>query len=178
MKYETIEEIYAGNDKVRERLKSLVSRLTPEMISALPDGEKWTISQIIEHIAMVDESTIKICSKLLKKSQDAGHTSNGEVVISDNFLQKGVEIAAMKVEAPSFVQPSGERTISESLAKLDENSERLAAMRALFESVGGTEFKFPHPLFGEISAQEWLALKGGHEHRHIKQIEKILEKIR
>jgi hypothetical protein len=177
MNYKSIEEIYAGNDKIRERLRSLVSQLTPESMSTLPDGEKWTIAQIIEHIAMVDESTIKICAKLLKKSEEAGHASNGEVMISDGFLQKGVEIAALKVEAPSFVQPTGERTIVESMAKLDENGERLAAMRTQFESVGGTEFKFPHPFFGEISAQEWLALKGGHEHRHIKQIEKILEKI-
>ncbi len=177
MKYETINDIYTGNDKVRERLKAVVSQLTPEKISALPDGEKWTIAHIVEHIAMVDESTIRICAKLLKKSEAAGHTSNGEVVMSENFLQKGVEIAAIKVEAPSFVQPSGERTISESLARLDENHERLTAIRPLFESVGGTEFKFPHPYFGEISAQEWLALKGGHELRHIKQIEKILEKV-
>jgi len=177
MKYETIEDIYTGNDKVRERLKAVVSQLTSEKISALPDGEKWTIAQIVEHIAMVDESTIRICSKLLKKSEDAGHKSNGGVVMSDGFLQKGVEIAAIKIEAPSFVQPSGQRTISESLEKLDENHERLTAIRPLFESVGGTEFKFPHPFFGEISAQEWLALKGGHELRHLKQIERIMEKI-
>lgn len=177
MKYETIEEIYNGNAKVRQRLKDILSSLTGEQASTLPDGEKWTIEQIVEHITMVDESTTKICAKLLKKAQAEGHTSDGGAVISDNFVQKGAEIAVMKVEAPSFVQPSGEKSVSESIAKLDENTERLNELRLLFESVGGAEFKFPHPFFGDISAQEWLALKGGHEMRHIKQIEKILEKI-
>ena len=177
MKYETIEEIYNGNDKARTRLKELVSSLTAVQLSALPEGEKWTIAQIVEHISMVDESTTRVCAKLLKKAEDAGQTSDGKVVISDNFLQKGSEIAAIKVEAPDFVQPRAGKTIPESIAKLDENAEQLKQLRELFDSVDGTEFKFPHPFFGEISAQEWLALKGGHEMRHIKQIEKLLAKI-
>ena len=177
MKYETIEDIYAGNLKARERLRDIVASLPDEITSRQIDGEKWTIAQIVEHISIVDESTIKICAKLLKKAEDAGHTSDGKVVISDGFLEKGSEIAKIKVEAPTFVQPTGGKTISESLARLDENSVRLDELRSLFKSVGGTELKFPHPFFGEISAQEWLALKAGHEMRHIKQIERLLDKI-
>jgi hypothetical protein len=177
MNYKTIEEIYEGNTKVRARLKELVSSLTEAQTSTLPEGEKWTVAQIVEHVAMVDGSAMRICAKLLKKAQDSGKTSDGHVVISDNFLQKGSEIATMKVEAPEFVHPTEEKTIAESLDKLDENAAQLQEMRELFESLDGSEFKFPHPFFGEISAQEWLALKGGHEMRHIKQIEKLLTKI-
>ena len=177
MKYETIEAIYEGNLKVRARLRDLVASLPDEIASRRIDGEKWTIAQIVEHVSMVDESTIKICAKLLRKAAEAGHTSDGKASISDGFLEKGSEIAKIKVEAPTFVQPTGGKTISESLARLDENSGRLDELRSLFESVGGTDLKFPHPFFGEISAQEWLALMGGHEMRHIKQIEKILEKL-
>ena len=83
----------------------------------------------------------------------------------------------MKVEAPAFVQPTGARTVSESLAKLDQNAEQVEQLRGLFETVDATELKFPHPFFGDISAHEWLSLKGGHEMRHIKQIEKVLAKI-
>ena len=178
MKYETIKDIYDGNDKIRARLKELVSPLTEAQTAALPDGEKWTIAQIVEHVAMVDEGSMRICGRLLRKAQEAGSTSDGKAVISDHFRGKGVEIAAIKVNAPDIVQPTNEKTIQESLAKLDENSEQLEQMRSVFESVDGTEFKFPHPFFGEISAHEWLALKGGHEMRHIKQIENVLAKIR
>jgi hypothetical protein len=151
--------------------------MPPEKTSVLPDGERWTIAQVLEHVAMVDEGTVKICAKLLKKAQEAGQTYDGQVVISDKFLQKGAEIATMKVEAPSFVQPSAGKSVTESLAKLDETAESLNEMRPLFESVDGTAFKFPHPFFGDITAQEWLALKGGHEMRHLKQIQRLLEKI-
>jgi len=177
MKYESIEQIYAGNNKIRGRLKELVSPLSEAQTSTLPEGEKWTVAQIVEHIAMVDGGAMRICAKLLQKAQAAGKTSDGKVVISDTYLQKGLEIATMKVEAPELVHPNAGQTIQESLGKLDENSEQLDQLRELFESVDGTELKFPHPFFGEISAQEWLALKGGHEMRHIRQIENVLAKI-
>ena len=177
MEYKSIDEIYNGNAKIRARLKALLSSLSEPQVSALPDGEKWTVAQIVEHVAMVDEGAMKICTRLLRKAHEAGQLSDGQVMISQGFLQKGAEIARMKVEAPDFVQPTGGKTISESLAKLDENTEQLEQLRSTFESVDGTALKFPHPFFGEISAQEWLALKGGHEMRHIRQIEKVLAKI-
>lgn len=177
MKYNTIAEIYDGNNKIRSRLKEMVLTLTEAQTSTLPDGEKWTVAQIVEHVSMVDESAMRICAKLLLKAKDAGRLSDGQVVISDNFLSKGSEVARLKLDAPEFVQPKSGRTISESLAKLDENAEQMEQLREMFESVDGTELKFPHPFFGEMSAQEWLSLKGGHEMRHIKQIEKVLAKI-
>ena len=177
MDYQTIDEIYEGNDKIRTRLKQLVETIPAEKATALPEDEKWTVAQIVEHIAIVDEGALRICSKLLTKAQAAGQTSDGSVVITDNFRQKGSEIAGMKVEAPEFVRPTGSKTIAESITKLDETAQRIEELRELFTSVNGTELKFPHPFFGDISAQEWLALKGGHEMRHIKQIEKVLAKI-
>ncbi len=177
MKYETIAQIYAANAKIRERLKQLIATIPSEKMSVLPEAEKWTVADIVEHIAMVDEGMMKICSKLLKKAEEAGDVSDGSVAISDDFLQKGVEISAIKVEAPSFVHPSGQKTIAESLARLDETADQLAEIRPLFESLGGANFKFPHPFFGEITAHEWLALKGGHEMRHIKQIQNVLDKV-
>jgi len=178
MKYETIDEIYAGNDRVRARLKEVVASLPDETATALPEGETWTVAQIVEHISMVDEGAMRICARLLKKAQEAGQTHDGKVVITESFLQKGSEIARMKVQAPDFVQPTGTKSISDSLARLDENSLQLENLRELFKSVDGTELKFPHPFFGDISAQEWLSLKGGHEMRHVKQIEKVLAKIK
>ena len=177
MEYKSIEEIYNGNAKIRARLKELLSSLSEQQVSALPEGEKWTVAQIVEHISMVDEGSMRICARLLKKAQEAGQLSDGQVVISDGFLQKGVEIATMKVTAPDIVQPTSGKTIADSLAKLDENAKQLEELRTMFDSVDGTAMKFPHPFFGEISAQEWLALKGGHEMRHIKQIQNVLAKI-
>ena len=142
----------------------------------LGDGEKWTIAQIFEHIAAVQEGMTKISSKLLKKAEKSGQTANGEAVLSENFQRKAVEAQQTKFQAPEELHPQGNVSIADSLAKMAETRRILDDLRPLFETVECSEFKFPHPFMGDLSAHEWLTLIGGHEARHLKQIGGMLEK--
>ena len=174
MNYQNISEIYEANDKIRARLKETVSNLTDEQANFLPEGEKWTAANIVEHLAMVDQGMTQICAKLLSKAQAESGKAGGEAKISEEFLQKLVHGREQKFNAPERVHPSGQISIAESLSKMNENRQRLEELRPLFETVECSEFKFPHPAFGDLTAHEWLALLGGHEARHLKQIENIL----
>jgi hypothetical protein len=98
--------------------------------------------------------------------------------LSENFAQKAAAMRDQKFEAPDRVRPTGTKTLAESLVKMRENRQRLEDLRPLFESVECADFKFPHPFMGELSASEWLALIGGHEARHLRQIETSLAKMR
>jgi uncharacterized damage-inducible protein DinB len=177
MNYQNISEIYEANDKIRTKLKETVSDLTEEQANFLPEGEKWTVANLVEHIAIVENGITRISAKLLTEAQAIGAKAGGEAKISENFVQKVSWGRTQKFEAPERVHPTGNLTIVESLAKLDENRPKLEELRPLFESVECSDFKFPHPAFGDMSAHEWLALIGGHELRHIQQIKNILRQI-
>jgi len=174
MNNQTISDIYATNDKIREKTKQLVANLSDEQKAFLPDGEKWTIAHIIEHIAIVQDGMSKISAKLLNGAQSAGKTSDGAARFSENFAKKAAEAQQLKFEAPDRVRPTGNQSIEESLAKMDETRRVLEDLRPLFESVECSDFKFPHPFMGDLTATEWLALIGGHEARHLRQIENRL----
>ena len=176
MNNQTINDIYENNDKIREKTKQLVADLTDEQTAFLPENEKWTIAHIIEHIAIVQDGMTKISAKLLTQAQAAGRTADGMARLSDNFVQKAAEAKTLKFEAPDRIHPTGNQTIEESLKKMDETREKLEDLRPLFESVECSDFKFPHPFMGELTAHEWLTLVGGHEARHLRQIENIIEK--
>ncbi len=178
MNNQTIADIYAANEKIHQDLKTFLSNLSAEQTNFLPDGEKWTIVNLVEHIAIVEEGMSKISAKLLKQSQSAGKKADGKVKLSENFAKKSAKIRDLKLEAPERVQPTGTQTITESLAKMDENRKLLEELRPLFESVECSDYKFPHPFLGEMTAHEWLALIGGHEIRHLKQLENMLEKVK
>jgi hypothetical protein len=177
MNFESIDHIFAENDRVHEELKRVVANISDETAGTLAGEEKWTIAQVVEHIAMVDEGVSKICSKLLSKTRETGALASGSVNISDRFKRGSAEVDHIKVEAPELVRPTGNIPLSDSLIRMDENRRRLREIQPLFETYDGDTEKFPHPFLGEMSAVEWLIMKGGHEARHTRQIENILEKL-
>lgn len=177
MNYQTISDIYGANDRVRAKLKGVVANLTDEQANTLPDGEKWTVKEFVEHISIVDEGIMRISAKMLNAAKDNGKQSDGQARFSEDFMRKIAGSREAKFEAPERVRPTGTKSIAESLAKMDETRQKLEELRPLFESVECADVKFPHPAFGEMTAHEWLALLGGHEARHLKQIENVLAKI-
>ena len=174
MNNQTIGDIYAKNDAVREKTKQVVAALTDEQTAALPDGEKWTLAEIVEHIAIVQDGMTKISAKLLTQAQAGGKASDGAARLSENFATKAAEAQTLKFEAPDRVRPTGNQSVKESLKKMDEARDELEKLRPLFESVECSDYKFPHPFMGDLTAHEWLALVGGHEARHLRQIENRL----
>ena len=174
---QTIGDVYENNDKIHAKTKEMVSVLSDEQGAKLPEGEKWTMAHLIEHIAIVQDGMMKISAKLLNEAKTADVKSNGETNITDNFKQKAAAAQQVKLEAPERVAPSGKMTIAEALAKMTETRRSLEDLRPLFETVECSDFKFPHPFMGDLNAYEWLTLIGGHEARHQKQIAGILEKI-
>jgi hypothetical protein len=173
MQYQTFTEVFTANDRIRERLIATVSGLDDNAAAARPDINGWSVTQIVEHISIVDEGMCKICAKLLS---DAGENGSGSVYLSPEFIAKMSDVVNTKLKAPERVRPTGEQSIAESLSRLSSNSDRLNEIRDRFEIRDTTEKKFPHPYFGDLSAAEWLVLRGLHESRHIDQIARIIRK--
>lgn len=175
MKIDSIADIYAENDRIRDKLLGLLDGLIDDQLTqAVPDG-RWSIAQIVEHLALVEKGSVSICERLLAKSRNTGMVSTGPISVSDSFMERSVEIASMKVQAPEIVQPNRSQSIDVSVAQMKENRKRLNDLRPLFEAYDGNQLKFRHPFFGEITAVEWLVLIGGHEARHLKQIQTLIE---
>lgn len=178
MSYQTIDEIYVANNQIRTLFAETVMGIFPAELNALPDGEKWSIKEIVEHVSIVDEGMAKICRKLLSEAQRNEMRSTGEIMISDVFRAYTDNVDDMKLEAPERVWPTGERSVEESQRKIDENQIMFESLRTLFREFNGTSLKFLHPYFGPLSAQDWLVLSGEHMRRHTNQIQKVVEKIR
>ena len=173
MEARSIDEVYEKNDAVGRKLTAFIESLDDATVCRLPDGEKWTIANVVEHVSLVESNMIKICSKLLGKAEAENMLADGNIAASDTFKEKAIEIATMKLEAPQFVQPTCEATLQQSMEKFSENREKLYELKSQFEKFDSNGHRFPHPFLGDLSAGEWLMLIGGHKLRHLKQIEKL-----
>lgn len=177
MNNESIDSIYAENRSIRERFVQTINSIKDDELHAAPVGEKWPIAHLVEHVAIVEEGISKICSKLLREAEAAGASAKSESQLSENFLSLASDTTG-KLEAPERVRPSGEKSVAESLGRMEGNRKKLEDLRPMFETWDSESFKFPHPHFGDMSAIEWLSLIGGHEERHLRQIERLLVQIR
>lgn len=176
MEYQNISDIYQANAAIRSKLIGVVTKLADDQTATKANGEKWSIAEIVEHVSIVDGGMYRICGKLLRKAEADGKLSDGSIDLS-NFLAKAAEAGSAKLEAPDMVRPTGDKSIAESLAVLEQNQQAFRELLPMFEKFDGNANRFPHPYFGDLSALEWLVLAGGHEARHLGQIKRILEKI-
>ncbi len=171
--FTSVAEVYEANERVRSRLLGLISELSDDQASLLTEKGDWTVAGIVEHLAMAEEGMAKVAGRLLKKAEEAGLGSDGSLKVSEEFIEKVNAWSKTKGQAPEIVHPTG-RSIAESLAMMTENRRHLNLLKEKFEMVEGTDLTFPHPAFGPMTAHDWLALIGGHEARHVEQIEKVL----
>ena len=175
MDYRSIADIYDANDSIHGKFCSTLSALTDEQTAALPEGEKWSVAQIVEHVSLVEGGISRICSRLLSKAEADGRMNNGTLDLAE-FMKKADAITDVKLEAPEIVHPVNGRSVAESLRVMEENARSINELRPQFEKFDGGAPTFPHPYLGEMSALEWLVLAGGHKIRHLRQIKRLLER--
>lgn len=178
MRYESIADIYSANAKFREHFLSVVSSVTADEAVAVPDGEKWSIQQIVEHVGIVNYGMSRICAKLLAASATEGKASDGSFSLSAGFGSGLAVSADRKVEAPERVLPTGEVSIETALGNFAAVNADYESFRPDMEKYDLTGHTFPHPFFGPLNAGEWTVMRGLHEHRHTRQIERRLEQLR
>ncbi|MGE3468071.1 MAG: DinB family protein [Pyrinomonadaceae bacterium] len=178
MKYESIADVFAANNAFRDRLKATLAQVSAEEAAVRPEGEKWSIQQIVEHVSMVDTGISMICGRLLETVKESAGRSDGSFAMTEKFGDGTAKIADMKLEAPDRVQPTGNVPIDRSLESMAAARAALDAMQGEFEGYELAGPTFPHPFLGDLNAGEWLVLSGLHQNRHNRQIETLLTKIR
>jgi hypothetical protein len=179
MKYDSITDVYSANERIREGFCNLAGSMSPDEASALPEGEKWTPAQLVEHVSMVTGGVTQICSRLVSKAKSSGAgASDGRFAFSSGLAEQLAQSATSKLEAPDIVKPSGSVSVDEALERLSAAAAAFTALRPELETTDVSGETFPHPYFGPLNAAEWLVLAGLHEGRHARQLENLLTKIR
>lgn len=170
MALNSIDDIYRFNGVMLKKIETAVNGISAEQAETRPSPDRWSVAEIVEHIAIVEGGIARICGKLIGKAKAEELLSDGTFYLSPEFISASERIDAMKLEAPERTHPNGGVLIADSLAMIKDSHEALLVLREDLEKFDARTFKFPHPYLGDISALEWLVLAGGHKSRHLKQI--------
>ncbi|HEY2848067.1 MAG TPA: DinB family protein [Pyrinomonadaceae bacterium] len=178
MRYESIADIFSANAKIREALEIVLGGISPQEAAVRSDDCGWNINEIVEHISIVEGRAGDICIRLVDKAREDNLPADGSFKMSENLVTAQETAANTKIQAPERVQPTGGISMTDALAKLVELRKPLDVLQPDMERLDLSAHKFPHPVFGEMTAPEWMLVLGGHEMRHTLQIQRVLEQIR
>lgn len=177
MTYNSIAEIYDALEETRARLSSAVEGLSAEQETFKPAPDRWSIAELVEHIAASERQLAGLFEKMLVRAEKDGRTREEGAAFSPVSLARFAEQSRAKFDAPEIIRPAGDVPVSASLARLNESSAAIRGMRARFEHLDCRALRFPHPAFGPLDLYEWLAFVAAHESRHTSQIEKLKEEL-
>ena len=168
---ETYERVVQLLEKSCTDLKQALAGLPDEFCSKKPADNCWSITEVVEHILMLEERVPRMLrAKLPEQEVTADLSSLRE---RDAVLVEQVASDKTRIEAPDAVRPAGQ--FESCRQAMDSFS--AARQRTLEYAAAATPYLsgrlLPHPLLGPIDGYHWLLALAAQTQRHTKQINGI-----
>ncbi len=167
-----LEEIWRENARARQALLDEVGELSEAQLVFQPAPGRWSIGEILDHLALAEQSIARVVSKILQQAAGRGLIAEpGNMDPPDSRID--LAVYNQLVAAPESVRPAPERPLARLLGDLQESRQRLLEVtrRADGRVVGGVTIR--HFQLGELHFYQWVALEAAHETKHLAQVRQI-----
>ena len=156
-------------EQTRDGVVAATKGLSEAQLNFKPAPDKWSIAQVLEHIALAEDGFYQNVTENVMKAP-AG-PSDRDVAKIDSAVVTMVPDRSHKVQAPPQLVPTGRWTAAEAL---DHFLKTRAKTLELLESKPDLRAHVVDSPFGQkLDGYEWLLFAGGHSERHTKQIEEV-----
>ncbi|HEY9166266.1 MAG TPA: DinB family protein [Candidatus Kryptonia bacterium] len=174
MIFNSLSEVYSENERVLHLLVSRTGSLS-DGCEDLRSAGGWSITQIVEHIALVDLQLLKVIEILLHKAESGSKSLSAEKGFPIDIETLVQRSRKEKYVARENAQPVNGFSIRQSLDEIVAMNRTLESLRQRLEAVDLSSAVLPHWIFGPLTLGEWLVFVGVHEERHLEQLKRILE---
>lgn len=151
----------------RAQFTAAVESVPSDRRNDRPAPDRWSVAEIIEHIAIVEQRTAVGFGQLVAAAPDL---VAGAAVEATPFDRSKILNRTTKANAPDFVMPASGITFDAAWASL---TQAWAAVDVLLNNSVGKDLTTvgrAHPFLGQLDGYQWLNSIGGHELRHAEQI--------
>ncbi|HUK53533.1 MAG TPA: DinB family protein [Candidatus Binatia bacterium] len=152
----------------REAVKGEVQGLSEAQWNFKPAPDRWSIAEVMEHIAIIEGRIREIIGGMESAPAD---TREGDPRQVDGFVLAEVPQRYPRVQAPPRVSPigkwAGPAALEQFLASRGQTLDLLAVAPRLRGRV------FPHPIFGPWDGYQWILAAAAHSSRHNGQIREV-----
>jgi len=136
--------------------------------------DRWSIAEVAEHIAVSEETIFNLVTKQLMQAPAAPEKKEAAKG-KDALIRAAVTNRSVKAQAPEMLKPANRWATQEELVKAF-NASRDKTISYIKETQDDLRSHFyPHPVFKDLDAYQWLIFTSGHSARHTAQINEVKE---
>lgn len=155
---------------IHQNLIAAITPVAPEIFAQRPSAKEWSVAEIVQHLALVEERVIKDLQKALaKEPQRVGFLKR---LIPTSIVASRL----VRVKAPAAVNPlevPDKETVIQNFQRARGSLQELCAAH---DTKRFRQVLFNHPFLGKIDGVATVSFVGYHERRHYKQIREVLRK--
>lgn len=161
-------EVVVALELAQQDMLNVLDAIPVSQRDAMPARGGWTITAIVEHLAIIEDGAGRLLSNLIKQVKDTPETETDAIEPTLEHFQ--LWNPTRRIEAPDFVRPKGELSFDDALAR--QSLARARMIGALSQASGcalGT-VTYPHPVLGPLTGYQWALVTAQHQRRHLLQI--------
>ena len=172
-------EVFALLDQSRAELRAAVATVDPGARPRRPGPDRWSVNEILEHLALVERRFEATVGGAIAKARSAGlGGEQGERVPLAGDLRTIVRDRSGRRKAPEAVIPTG--TLDEAAAWTAVEQARQSFRQTIGSADGlalGT-VTAEHHRWGPLTVYQWVEVLANHEARHAEQIAEVAASLR
>jgi hypothetical protein len=159
----------------RDGLRAAWATVPEEWRMLSPGDGRWSPAQILEHVALVQESVIGILERLLEGVPPGGEAPTADALAKATAMDRfGLLNRGYRATAPDFAHPSANPDWEGVLRSLDRGTRTLGSLADRFWNADLTSVIHPHPVLGRMTGYQWFRFVPQHEARHTLQLREAL----
>lgn len=153
----------------RDEFLKQVEGLTAEQWRFKPAPDRWSIAEVSEHIMRTELGLFGFVKKALADPVNPEWEKKTEGKTA--FIEKVMPTPVQRAQAPVEVRPEGKMTREEVLEGFKKGRGQVLELMETTEApLHAHTADHPFPVFGTLSAYQWICYIPWHTQRHLKQI--------
>jgi uncharacterized damage-inducible protein DinB len=154
----------------RRGLLAAVERVAVADRDRRPAADKWSVAEILEHLATVEQSVAKLIATRGREPLP----ENAEAPVPlDAARVARLRGRQSRIEVPDRMRPSGTMTAAAAMGALAASRAALLDAVTNADPAALAQRSYVHAVVGRIVLRDWIAFVAHHEARHTEQIHEI-----
>jgi hypothetical protein len=142
-----------------------------------PAPDRWSVAEVLEHLAMVERAVWKSCARQLSAAREAGLPRETETSpIRGIMPPERVANRDRRLVAPEPLNPKG-LDAATAWRELERTRDQFRDFVTSCDGVALGEMSFAHPALGTLNLYQWMLFAAGHHARHAAQIREIAHQL-